>query len=136
MPKTSEEAAENSIEFLRQFFLLFPEYASNPFFLVGQSYGGHFAPTVGTAIRKKNEDNQQPAINLQGMLLIAPWTNPLLQVSSYADFMYHTALIDDRARGEILTRQELIKNFIIEKKYNEAKDVSFSYVRYNCVNLS
>ncbi len=124
LPKTSEEAAENSVEFLRQFFLLFPEYASNPFFLIGQSYGGHFAPAVATEIHKRNEESQLPRINFHGMLLIAPWTNPLIQVDSYAEFLYQTALIDENAREEIFMKQELIKHLINEKKYVEAKDVS------------
>ncbi|KAJ6635073.1 putative serine carboxypeptidase CPVL [Pseudolycoriella hygida] len=123
LPKTSEEAAVDSIEFLRQFFLLFPEYDSNPFFLVGQSYGGHFAPAVGTAIHQRNKENQQPTLNFQGMLLIAPWTNPLVQVDSYAEFFYHTALIDERTRQEIATQQKLIQGLINEEKFDEAKDV-------------
>lgn len=131
MPKTSEEAAENSVEFLRQFFLLFPEYTSNPFFLIGQSYGGHFAPAVGTAIHKRNEENQQPRINFQGILLIVPWTNPLLQVDSYADYLYQTALIDETVRQEIVMKQELIKNLINEEEYVKAKDVSVGFKHFS-----
>lgn len=124
LPKTSEVAAQDSVEFLRQFFLLFPDYASNPFYLVGQSYGGHFAPAVGTALHRINEEKQEPRINFQGILLIAPWTNPLLQVDSYADFMYQTALVDEKARDDFVMKQEWIKMLITERKYVEAKDVS------------
>lgn len=125
MPKTSEEAAESSIEFLRQFFLLFPEHASDPFFLIGQSYGGHFAPPIGTAIHRRNERNQQPRINFQGIMLLAPWTHPHVQVISYADFLYQTGLINEKTRSEMLTTQELIRKLITERKYLKAKDVSF-----------
>lgn len=123
LPKTSEEAAESSVEFLRQFFLLFPEYITNPFYLAGQSYGGHFAPAVGTALHQRNEESREPRINFHGILLIAPWTNPFLQVDSYADFMYQTALIDERVKDDFVVKQGLIKMLITEERYVEAKDV-------------
>ncbi|XP_037029414.1 probable serine carboxypeptidase CPVL isoform X2 [Bradysia coprophila] len=122
LPKTSEEAAEDTVEFLRQFFLLFPEYITNPFYLAGQSYGGHFAPAVGTALHQRNECKRETRINFQGMLLIAPWTNPFAQVDSYADYMYQTGLIDEMARDDFVVNQEFIKKLITERKYVEAKD--------------
>lgn len=131
LPQTSEEAAESSIEFLRQFYLLFPEHSSDPLFLIGQSYGGHFAPPIGTAIHKRNEQNHQPRINFQGMMLLAPWTNPYVQVDSYADFLYQTGLINEKVRSEMASKQELIKELIAERQYIEAKDVSIlNYVTF------
>jgi len=39
---TQEETADDLYEMLRQWFLLFPEYTSNAFFVFGESYGGTF----------------------------------------------------------------------------------------------
>lgn len=124
LPKTSEEAAVHSVEFLRQFFILFPEYVSNEFYLIGQSYGGHFAPAVATEIHRRNENNRQSPINFHGIMLLAPWTNPRLQVDSYADFMYQTGLIDELVCDEISRKQGVIVNLINDQKYVEAKNVS------------
>ncbi|KAG4075512.1 hypothetical protein HA402_003337 [Bradysia odoriphaga] len=136
LPKTSEEAAEDTVEFLRQFFLLFPEYFTNPFYLAGQSYGGHFAPAVGTALHQRNEDNRETRVNFQGMLLMAPWTNPFFQVDSYADYMYQTALIDETARDDFVVKQESIKRLITERKYVEAKDVSTALTSIRRISIS
>lgn len=32
--------------FLQEFLVAHPEYASNPFYVFGESYGGHYAPSV------------------------------------------------------------------------------------------
>ena len=118
LPQTSEEAAESSLEFLRQFFLLFPDYASHPLLLIGQSYGGHFAPPIGTAIHKQNEENQQPRINFQGMMLLAPWTNPYVQVASYADYLHQTGFNTEPVLITYPDNQTL-SDWISEKKKSQ-----------------
>lgn len=125
LPKTSEAIAVDTLEFLRQFFILFPEYATNPFFLVGHSYGGHFAPAVGTEIHRRNEGSQQTNINFKGIMLLAPWTNPSIQVGFYSDIMHQTGIIDDSTHKELSADQELMRKLIADGDYAAAKDVRF-----------
>ena len=35
---------EDAYFFLQAFFQSYPEYASSPLYIVGESYGGHYAP--------------------------------------------------------------------------------------------
>merc|ERR1719162_2712644 len=42
--KNEDEVGEDSYYFLQSFFQAHPEYAQNPLFVVGESYGGHYAP--------------------------------------------------------------------------------------------
>merc|ERR1712093_157299 len=37
---------DDMYHFLTEFFTAHPEYQANPFFVVGESYGGHYAPNV------------------------------------------------------------------------------------------
>ena len=36
---------EDAYYFLQAFFQTYPEYASSPLYIVGESYGGHYAPS-------------------------------------------------------------------------------------------
>lgn len=46
---------------LEQFFLVFPEYKKNDFYVTGESFGGHYVPAVSYAIHTSNS-----SINLKG----------------------------------------------------------------------
>ena len=41
-----EGGARELVHALRGFFKLHPEYAKNPFWVTGESYGGHYVPNV------------------------------------------------------------------------------------------
>ena len=41
--------------FLQEFFSAHPEYASNPFYVFGESYGGHYAPAVAHRVWQGNK---------------------------------------------------------------------------------
>jgi len=47
---------DDMYHFLTEFLSAHPEYEPNPFFVVGESYGGHYAPNVAYAVLKGNED--------------------------------------------------------------------------------
>jgi len=44
------EVAENMYGFLESFYSKFPQYASVPFFIFGESYGGHYVPAVASRV--------------------------------------------------------------------------------------
>lgn len=41
--------------FLQGFFEKYPEYAPNPFYVFGESYGGHYAPAVSHRVWQGNK---------------------------------------------------------------------------------
>ena len=44
---TNEQmVAEDAYYFLQAFFQTYPQYQENPLFIVGESYGGHYAPAI------------------------------------------------------------------------------------------
>jgi carboxypeptidase C (cathepsin A) len=45
-------------ECLIQFFKLFPEYQTNPFYPFGESYAGKFVPTIAKKIHDENQSAQ------------------------------------------------------------------------------
>jgi cathepsin A (carboxypeptidase C) len=55
--KVSDEAgvAANFYDFVSQFMLANPQYAKLPFYVVGESYGGHYVPAVSEYINAQNQ---------------------------------------------------------------------------------
>jgi vitellogenic carboxypeptidase-like protein len=49
----------NLYEALKQFFTLFSEYKSNPFFLTGESYAGKYVPSLGYHIHKRLPESRE-----------------------------------------------------------------------------
>lgn len=55
--------------FLLGFLKEFPQYANTPFWVSGESYGGHYVPNLANYIAGKNAEGATPQINLQGFLV-------------------------------------------------------------------
>lgn len=60
---TDESTAQDSYEFLVNFFAAFPEYKSNKFYITGESYAGIYIPMLMDQIRS---DSMGAKLNFQG----------------------------------------------------------------------
>ena len=66
-----ERTTTDLILFLTGFLAKYPKYMSRPFYLAGESYGGHYVPNLALAITRVNL-----IINFKGFLVGNPWTYP------------------------------------------------------------
>ncbi|CAO3635293.1 unnamed protein product [Cunninghamella echinulata] len=68
---STKKATPLVYEFLIQFFDAFQQYQSNPFYFFGESFAGHYIPSMASYILMKNKnlspDNQQNYINLKSV---------------------------------------------------------------------
>jgi len=96
MPTTQKEVTDNLYEFLQQWFTLFPQYQSNPFYPFGESYAGKFVPSLTKYIHERNmEDDGIIQINLVGMGIGDGWMSPYHN-ARYAKQLYQVGLVDER----------------------------------------
>lgn len=91
-----EMISEDVYYFFQAFFKKHPEYSENPFFVVGESYGGHYAPAVAHKIWEKNKelgasDDEMLKINLSGLAVGNGLTNPIEQYKWYPEMAYHNS---------------------------------------------
>lgn len=75
---------DDMYHFLLEFFAENPEYAKLPFYVFGESYGGHFAPNVAYRVWEGNNNatksgNGADVINLQGLAVGNGLTDPSIQ---------------------------------------------------------
>jgi len=91
--------SEDVYYFLQSFFRKHPKYDKNRLFLVGESYGGHYAPAIAHKIwtenknrRLKNEgvtDKRLIQINLSGLAVGNGLTNPIEQYKWYPEMAFN-----------------------------------------------
>lgn len=99
--RSQDDVARDLYSALTQFFELFSDYATNPFYVTGESYAGKYVPSITYKIHLENQNPQvKVKINLQGMTIGDGLTDPFNQ-HMYGDFLYQVGfLIEDNEEGE------------------------------------
>ena len=71
------KSALDVVAFLVEFLKAYPAYKGRPFYISGESYGGHYVPTTAQAIVQHNAMvTEDMKINLQGIFVGNGWTLP------------------------------------------------------------
>ncbi|XP_014252803.1 venom serine carboxypeptidase-like [Cimex lectularius] len=100
-----------------QFFLVFPEYRKNNFYIFGESYGGKYAPSMAYAIHTNNLISDRK-IKLKGIGIGNGFTDPP-NMMLYDEYLYNIGLIDEKGKNIYKQHQNLIldayKNGLYEK---------------------
>jgi carboxypeptidase C (cathepsin A) len=90
-----EQASQDNLLFLKSFFQVFPGFRKNPFFVTGESYGGHYVPQLCNRILDDPEFTA--SINMHGLWIGNPGINSdwYYNINEYAflTFMYTHALL-------------------------------------------
>jgi cathepsin A (carboxypeptidase C) len=92
------QGAEDVYAFLQLFFAKFDEYASSPFTIAAESYGGRYSPLYASKIYTENKKiaarsasvqtaMAPKAINLESIMIGNGLTDPLIQFPSTADYL-------------------------------------------------
>ncbi|KAA0177603.1 hypothetical protein FNF27_00773 [Cafeteria roenbergensis] len=96
---TSGQAADDVVDLLDQWAALFPEAASGPFRIAGESYGGTYAPWTAVALMDADASvfphASALASNLDAVLLGDPWTDALAQMPAYGTMLRGFSIADE-----------------------------------------
>jgi len=88
---TETEIAEDMWAFLQNFITQYPQYFKNGFYVIGESYGGHYVPNVMNYIWKQNNAKAGTNIPLEGFGIGNGLTDPYIQFAYYADMAYNSS---------------------------------------------
>jgi len=86
--------SEDAYWFLQKFMQANPKYSSNPLFIIGESYGGHYAPAIAHTIWKYNQNIPAPDaihLNLAGVAVGNGLTAPEEQYKWYPEMAYNNS---------------------------------------------
>lgn len=115
------KVGEDLYQALVQFFTVFPEIASNAFFITGESYAGKYIPAIGYTIYKRNAV-EEFQINLQGLLIGDGLTDPENQISELGNYLYEIGFVDDEGREQFSKLQNETVDYIKQGDYLKAFD--------------
>eukprot|EP00542_Grammatophora_oceanica_P009745 CAMPEP_0194036104 /NCGR_PEP_ID=MMETSP0009_2-20130614/8485_1 /TAXON_ID=210454 /ORGANISM="Grammatophora oceanica, Strain CCMP 410" /LENGTH=537 /DNA_ID=CAMNT_0038677719 /DNA_START=49 /DNA_END=1662 /DNA_ORIENTATION=+ len=85
--------SEDAYWFVQKFMDTYPQYAKQPLYIVGESYGGHYAPAIAHRIwlgNKKLEDGAQ-TLNLAGVAVGNGLTAPQEQYKWYPEMAFNNS---------------------------------------------
>ena len=113
---SEEDIAENLFRAMTQFFTLFPEYKSSPFYITGESYAGKYIPALGHRIHA----DPSSKIQLSGIAIGDGFSDPITMIPAYSDYLLQTGLLD---RNEASYFADQVKRMIQldeSGQYNES----------------
>ena len=86
-----KEVADDMYGFVQEWMRKHEAYRFNKFFVVGESYGGHYVPAVAQRIFVANEAREGLRIHLSGVAIGNGITDPSKQFSFFADMANHNS---------------------------------------------
>ena len=104
------KTAEDNYQFLLNFFESYPEFATNDFYIAGESYAGIYVPTLAYLVHEKNLAGNNPKINLKGILVGNGVTDETFDGVSYLQFAYNHALYSPNLYSKLLAGGCLVAN--------------------------
>jgi len=90
------QTAQDSVVFLQQFILMYPQFASSKFWIAGESYGGHYVPNLAKAVLQANMAGGFPKIDLAGFQVGNAWTVAQLDNEGAVDMWYSHSIISQQ----------------------------------------
>ncbi len=119
--RNEDEVARDLYSMLLQFFEIYHEYASSPFYATGESYAGKFVPAIVYKIHVENPQAKFK-INLKGMAMGDSFTDPYNQWD-YGPVMYQIGLIDESQLEYVNLQTQLARRAIELEQWSIANDI-------------
>lgn len=88
------EVAADFAVFLDNFYVKYPHLATNPLYIVGESFGGHYVPAIGSHLVDVNKVTPN-TYNLQAIGVGNGYVDPYFQDDSWGTYTYAVGVIDE-----------------------------------------
>ncbi|KPV77963.1 uncharacterized protein RHOBADRAFT_50486 [Rhodotorula graminis WP1] len=96
-----KEVGAHMIEFLANFYKVFPEFVNHDTYLAGESYAGQYIPYIADAILS----SKRVPTNLKGLLIGNGWIDPANQYPAYLDFALQSGIVKKGSAAETAVRK-------------------------------
>ncbi|PRP76107.1 hypothetical protein PROFUN_15436 [Planoprotostelium fungivorum] len=99
-----KRTADDAYQFLLHFYEEYSEFQGNKFYVSGESYGGHYVPTLVERIRSGNTEEDGFKIPLTGFLVGNAWTDMPLDNLGAVFYWWSHGLISDQIYQSIIAQ--------------------------------
>ncbi|GJN91580.1 hypothetical protein Rhopal_004603-T1 [Rhodotorula paludigena] len=89
------DAADQVVQFLVNFYRIFPEFAAMDTYIAGESYAGQYIPYIADAIEKTT----LIPTRLRGLLIGNGWISPFEQYPAYLAYLEREKLVTKGSQG-------------------------------------
>ncbi|WVZ64550.1 hypothetical protein U9M48_014050 [Paspalum notatum var. saurae] len=96
-----QRTAADAYLFLVNWLERFPEYKGRPFYISGESFGGHYVPELAATILIENSYNSKTAINLRGILVGNPLLDWNMNFKGAVDYFWSHGVMSDEVFANI-----------------------------------
>jgi len=86
------EVAHDMVNFIQALLEARPEWQKLPFYITGESYGGHYVPAVSHAVFEANKQSGIIPVNLKGIAIGNGLTDPSVQYKYYPEMVYNYSI--------------------------------------------
>jgi carboxypeptidase C (cathepsin A) len=114
------QVAQDLYTFLQNFLKTYPQYKNLPFFATGESYGGHYVPSISAYIHQQNTQTGNPKINFQGLAIGNGWIDPYIQAGSYGPFALANGLITSDENDQVQQAYQQCQEDLNNNDYSDA----------------
>eukprot|EP01112_Ceratiomyxa_fruticulosa_P009891 TRINITY_DN2595_c0_g4_i1.p1 TRINITY_DN2595_c0_g4~~TRINITY_DN2595_c0_g4_i1.p1 ORF type:complete len:458 (+),score=77.75 TRINITY_DN2595_c0_g4_i1:73-1446(+) len=87
--------ANDTFNFIQAFLVKYPQFAKSPFYITGESYGGHYVPNLAQRIVQGNNAKEGQPINFQGFMVGNAWTYSAIDNYGAIFYWYTHAIISE-----------------------------------------
>lgn len=115
--RNSVQGAQDLYAFLIRFYQVYPELASNPLWVFGWSYAGHFVPPFANLLLANS------SIKFAGVGLASPWVDPINQIDVYDSFVDSTGIGGPILRTKLSELQTNAYMALMNKNYGLAGQI-------------
>ncbi|CAF0883649.1 unnamed protein product [Didymodactylos carnosus] len=132
--KSEDDVANDLYSALTQFFLVYYEYQSSPFYITGESYAGKYVPSISYKIHVENPQ-AKVKINLKGICIGDGWTDPYSQYE-YGPLLFQIGLIDSNQLSYFQLQTALIRYAMEQDRYMDAFRLSDALMDGDLINTT
>lgn len=122
LTKTNQEIADDLVAFMKEFYVLHPEFKVSDLHIMTESYGGKmgadFAYTLDKEIKLGNID-----CKLLSVGLIDSWISPIDSMISWAPFLLNMGAVDHAGHDRIAMGTQLTQNALSKEKFVNATEL-------------
>lgn len=113
-PNMTETAADQVVVFFEEFFKTYPKLKSNPLYMSGESYGGHYVPSFTARLINKG-------YKISGMMIGDGWTYPMKQIT-LSNYQLAAGIISAHRYGIYHDMEERATKLLLQGKYSESSN--------------